>query len=203
MYLFCDDVGVIAWAAVWLGLGSQKHSRRRQMHVWLHRVYQKTALLWAERNFKHPAASFSSGAWFLSAQAQSDSWLEARLSPLQNPETTRLDPQHVYTSLLMCVCHYPEQLCGLRGSRFILAAHLLQCLRLERYHFLLEINFNDGLIPINNTRRNQSLMSGLRRNGLWTWKSSLSAQVMAGDPFRYVQLDFWHSDGLARWLNAA
>lgn len=148
----------------------------------------KTALLWAERNFKHPAASFSSGAWFLSAQAQSGSWPEARSPPppQKNPETTRLDPQHVYTSLLMCLCHYPAQLCGLRGSTFILAARLVQCLRWERDHFLLEINFNDGLIPINNTRHDRSLMSGLKRHGSWTRKSSLSAQVTAGDPFRYV-----------------
>lgn len=189
MYLFCDDVGVIALAAVWLGLGSQKHSRRRQMHVWWHRVRLapiKDSITVSWEKFQTPRCFIQLRS--LIFKRAGTVWLLAGgpLVPHKNPETTRLDPQHVSTSLLMCLCHYPAQLCGLRGSRFILAARLVQCLRWERSHFLLEINFNDGLIPINNTRHDRSLMSGLKRHGLWTWKSSLSAQVMAGDPFRYV-----------------
>lgn len=138
MYLFCGDAGVIALAAVWLGFLCESRTEGKctfgcKECAW---HLSKTALLWAERNIKHPAASFSSGAWCLNAQAQSNSWLEAR-SPPRNPETTRL-AQHVYASLLTCPCnvrHHPTQLCGLRDSRFILAAHLVQCLKSKWSNF--------------------------------------------------------------------
>lgn len=118
------------------GLGVWKQNRR-QMHVWLQRmclapIKDSITMSWE----KYKTASFSSGAWCLNAQAQSNSWLEAR-SPPRNPETPRL-AQHVYASLLTCPCnvrHHPTQLCGLRDSRFILAAHLVQCLESKWSNF--------------------------------------------------------------------
>lgn len=177
MYLFSDDAGVIALAAVWLGWVCESRTEEGKCAFGCTECawhLSKTALLWAERNIKHPAASFSSGAWCLNAQAQSNSGLEARSPPPpQNPETTRL-AQQVYTVKR-----------ALAPFAIILRNFVVKGVQDSSWqHIWCNIwNQNEPIFILSQLEWRLDPDEAEQRHGLWTWRRTLSAQVMADDPF--------------------